>query len=318
MIAAKFTNFLSRIKALQARLVLPELYDPLVGAAASFLLKEGLVQEVIFPGISEKLSSSQSAGLLRKYTAQIKTKEDLETPFRESSLDVYNLAAFILRENRADLAIAGVCCPTATVLRAGIKVLGLKPGIKLVTSSFCLLKKNESDAISNQDAYLFSDCAVVVDPSSEQLSDIAYSCAETWECLFGADTPARVGFLSFSSQGSAQGASVTKVKEAVEIFKLKHPEILCDGEMQFDTAMSPEIASKKMPESQVAGQVNCFIFPNLDAGNISYKLAQRWGGCESFGPIVQGLLKPYSDLSRGASAKDIVNSICIDILRIKI
>ncbi len=156
---------------------------------------------------------------------------------------------------------------------------------------------------------------MVPDPNADQLVEIAHATARTWHALFGPSLPARLGFLSYSTKGSALGGSPGKVREACEKFKAKYPEVLCDGEMQFDAAVSNAVSMKKMGTSPVGGQVNCFIFPNLDAGNIGYKLAQRWGGCEAFGPLIQGLKKPYSDLSRGASWTDVLHSVLLDILR---
>lgn len=206
------------------------------------------------------------------------------------------VAAALLGSGQVDAAVAGATRPTADVLRAGIRLVGLEPGVGTVSSCFLMVLPDGS-------RLAYADCAVVPDPSEEQLADIAIATSRTFTELAGQQP--RVAMLSFSTAGSAEHASVAKVRGATEIVRAKLAGLDVDGELQFDAAMVASVGNRKAPGSSVAGHANVLIFPNLDAGNIAYKITERLGGAVAIGPILQGLAAPLNDLSRGCSATDI-------------
>jgi phosphate acetyltransferase len=213
-------------------------------------------------------------------------------------------AAMMVKENMADGSVAGSASATADVMRAGIQCIGMPEGISIVSSFFLMLFPDKN--------YSFADSAVVPDPDEKQLADIAISTADNHRKLTGEEP--FVAMLSFSTKGSAKHEAVDKVIDATALVRKKRPDINIDGEMQFDAAVIESIGKKKAPGSNVAGKANVLIFPDLNAGNIGYKIAQRWGKAEAVGPIIQGLKKPFFDLSRGCSVDDIVNTAAIAAL----
>jgi phosphate acetyltransferase len=212
--------------------------------------------------------------------------------------------AMMVRQGLADGSVAGSISTTGDVLRAGLQVIGLAEGINIVSSFFLMIFPNR--------VLSFADCAVVPDPTAEQLADIALSTAANHQKLTG-EVP-RVAMLSFSTKGSASHPLVEKVQKATELAKKKKPDLILDGEFQLDAAIVPKVGQSKAPGSPIQGNANVLIFPDLNAGNIGYKLTQRLAGAEAVGPMVQGLKKPAFDLSRGCSVDDIVNVAAINAL----
>ncbi|MGE0172215.1 MAG: phosphate acyltransferase [Oligoflexales bacterium] len=211
-------------------------------------------------------------------------------------------AGMLLSSGEIDSVVAGCSLPTSDVIRAGITTVGLDDNTKTISGSFILTKELPKNA--GEQIFIFADCAVVVEPTAAQLADIATSTVKTWSRYN--DTSPAVAFLSFSTKGSASHPKLDIVREAHALFSAKHPEIICEGEIQFDAAYISEIGSRKAPGSTLPGKANCFIFPDLNSGNIAYKITERLGGFEAYGPLLQGLRKPYFDLSRGAKPEDIV------------
>lgn len=318
-------NFIEKIRSKAQKniktIVLPEAFDPRVIKAAAFLKANKLVIpvllgdlediknlaqqnsvsldgiELIDPKKSEKLP-----GLAERYYELRKQKGITPEIAAETVKENLFFGAFMVRDGQAAGAVAGSMATTADVMRAAIQIIGMAEGIKVVSSSFVMV-------LTDGRELTFGDCAVIPNPDAEQLASIAISSARTHQVLVG-ETP-NVAMLSFSTKGSAQHEDVDKVTKATFHVKEMAPQLNIDGELQFDAAFVEGIGKKKAPGSPVAGKANVFIFPDLDAGNIGYKITQRIGGAEAVGPVVQGLAKPYNDLSRGCSVDDIVNVVCI-------
>lgn len=310
------------------RLVLPESLEPRTLQAADRIIADKIA-DVIFLGDREKtLAEGEKLGLKNIARAEFHSPEDPAFTEKYSALfaelrkkkgvtiedarkTVKNglyLGCLMIKAGDADCMVAGALSPTSAVLRAAFQVLKTRPGINVVSGAFIMLLP-ENVPYGDDHMLVFADCAVVPDPTTEELAQIAISTAKTTKEIAGLDP--RVAMLSFSTRGSASHETVDKVREATEIVKKTDPSLQIDGEMQSDAALVSSVAEKKAPGSDVAGKANTLIFPNLNVGNIAYKLVQRLANAGAVGPILQGLAAPVNDLSRGATVDDIVNTIIV-------
>lgn len=312
---------------LKAHIVLPESTDPRIIKAASFLIDQKICSVTLIGEQDDiKTKAKKEKISLPKTVAYRNAQND---PDLESLIDyVYQkrkhkgltpeqarelleqqpafFAASLVATGKVDGCVAGAVFTTGDVLRSAIQVIGLKPGSQTVSSVF-LLHTHDDRVLT------FGDCAVVPYPDAAQLANIAIDSAQTHLSLTG-EIP-RVALLSFSTKGSAEHESVTKVREALKIAQKQQPNLIIDGELQFDAAYIPSVGTSKAPGSEVAGKANVYIFPNIDAGNIGYKITERLAGAVAIGPIIQGLDKPMNDLSRGCDWEDVVNTVCVTILQ---
>jgi phosphate acetyltransferase len=291
-----------RARRAHRRIVFPEGPDARVRAAAARIEQNRMGSPLVLDPATGGVPPPELAAYLRaRRPDRFASDAAAEAAVRSPLL----WGACLVGSGAADVMVAGVAHPTGEVLRAALLAVGAAPGIDVVSSAFYMIR--------GERVLTFTDCAVVPQPTPEQLARIALSAARDRSRIVG-DAPV-VAFLSYSTKGSAEGALVECVREAVACFHRLAPEIPADGELQGDAALVEDIARDKAPDSPVAGKANVLVFPNLDSGNIAYKLVQRLGEWEAVGPILQGLARPIADLSRGATVDDIVDTAAVAALQ---
>ena len=323
-------NFIEEIKEKARKdlksIVLPETDDIRVLQATEKILKEGF-SNVILVGNAEnikKLAENNSLNIegasiiepaksekyeeyVNKFYELRKNKGITLEQAKKMILDNVYFGMMMVKNEDADGLVSGAAHSTADTLRPALQILKTAPGTKLVSSFFMMIVPDWE--YGENGTFVFSDCGLNQNPTSEELSEIAISSAKSFEQLVGKDS--KVAMLSYSTYGSAKSELVDKVVEATKLVKEKAPELKVDGEMQLDAAIVPEIGQSKAPGSEVAGHANTLIFPDLNAGNIGYKLVQRLAKAEAYGPLCQGIAKPVNDLSRGCSSDDIVGVVAL-------
>ncbi len=323
------SDFLTRIKerarADKKTIILPESMDRRIYEAAEMILKEDIANIIIIGTPEEVEANSKGldisgATIINPFTYE-KTEEYLnlfvelrkakgltyEDAKKIALGDYMYYACLMVKAGDADGVVSGACHSTGDTLRPSLQIIKTKPGIKLVSAFFVMVVPDCEYGANG--TFIFADSGLVQNPNSEELAAIAACSAESFEVL--AEEEAVVAMLSHSTMGSAKHADVDKVVEATRICKEQNPDIKVDGELQLDAAIVPAIGKSKAPDSSVAGKANVLVFPDLDAGNIGYKLVQRLAKAEAYGPITQGIAMPINDLSRGCSALDIVGVVAI-------
>ena len=323
-------SYKKKVRGKGISVVFPEGRDERIIQAARILKDQDIAQPIVLGKPDQIKAAIETAGVTLDGIKTIDPRESDKLDayvekYIEARVDVTAgmarrilmrplfYAAMMVACDDAEAAIGGVASATATVIQAAVLTVGLAPGVKTPSSYFLMVIPNFLAA--EDKPFIYADCAVNVDPTAEQLADIALTSAASAARIL--DEEPRVALLSFSTKGSASSPSVDKVKEAVEIARSRRPELAIDGEFQADSAIVPGVAAKKVKDdSPVAGKANVIIFPNLDAGNIAYKLTQYMAGAQAIGPLLQGFAKPITDLSRGASVDDIVSTTVLTLIQI--
>ena len=316
-------NIISRAKINKKTIVLPESMDERVIDAANIIVDEGIANIIIIGNPCKKIDlnkvkviipeeSNLTNELINEFYMLRKEKGITLADAKKILTEEYMYyACMLVKLGYADGVVSGACHSTSNTLRPALQIIKTKPGINIVSSFFLINVPNCE--YGNNGGFIFSDCGLIQNPTSEELSIIAGSTAKSYELLF--DDEPIVAMLSYSTNGSAKHVDVEKVKNATILANKQFPNYKIDGEMQLDAALVPEVANIKYNTSVVAGKANVLIFPNLDSGNIGYKLVQRLAKAEAYGPITQGIAKPINDLSRGCSVEDIVGVVAITCLQ---
>lgn len=309
-----FDNLKQKVAGANKTIVFPEGQEPRIFRAAIRLKNDGLVVPILLGKVDEIKQNAENEGvdlgdielidpntypedkfaeMVEAFVERRKgknTKEQAETMLR----DVNYFGTMLVYMDKADGLVSGAIHSTGDTVRPALQIIKTKPGVSRTSGAFVMVKGDER--------YLFADCAININPGAQELAEIAVESANTAKIF---DIDPQVAMLSFSTMDSAKSDEVTKVQEAVKLAKELAPNEKIDGELQFDAAFVPVVAKQKAPESEVAGHANVFVFPELQSGNIGYKIAQRLGGFEAIGPVLQGLNKPVSDLSRGSVEEDV-------------
>ncbi|MBN2713540.1 MAG: phosphate acetyltransferase [Planctomycetes bacterium] len=319
----------SNAKKLQKAIILPESLEERNLKAAELIDKSGFGPLMLIGDQDETNAKAKSFGVnlgdavlidpatdenydlyVHKLVELRGKKGVTEDKAKELLKDPLYYAAMMVKLEKADGYVSGAIHATGDVLRPALQIIKTAPGVKTVSSFFIMILPESSPYHATREVLFFADCAVVPQPNSDQLSDIAVSTAKSFKALMPAQEP-KVAMLSFSTMGSAKHEDPDKVIEAVKLVKEKAPGLMVDGEMQADAALMASVAGKKCPDSKVGGQANILVFPDLEAGNIGYKLVERLAGAAAIGPVVQGLSRPVNDLSRGCSVQDIVDTVAV-------
>ncbi|MBI5873215.1 MAG: phosphate acetyltransferase [Candidatus Omnitrophica bacterium] len=298
-----------RAKAQSKTIVLPEGHDVRVRRAAEFLKKENIVNVILLE--KDKLDPKKIEEYTELYFQLRQHKGISKDEARQAASDPVFYGALMVREGMADGFVAGAATTTSDVARAALYCLGIDRRIATIASCFIMIIPN--CPYGEKGVFIFADCGIVPDPTTRQLAQIALSSSELGRKVLGV-TP-RVAMLSFSTKGSASGRFVERIREATAMLHDMAPELIVDGELQVDAAIVPEVARMKNPDSPIQGDANILIFPNLEAGNISYKLVERLSAGRALGPLLLGLVKPCSDLSRGCSWEDVVDCSAVTAIR---